>query len=386
MNVLNIATLNRPIGADLGYAPIETVIYNIDKGLHELGHHSIVACSGDSRVSGEKFQTIPKSFSEYHSSDTVAQREDMRKHLALSLKRANEKDIDVIHLHDAAMTEYIYNGRKDAKVPIVLTLHVPAEEKGSFRLWNESLTESSAVFFVPISEFQKKQNQGLVNMQNVIHHGIDVETYPFLRKTGNPDYLFSIGRITPDKGQNIAIEVARQTGSKLFIAGNVQNKRQDREYFESLRALIDLEVDAGAHPAGADYHETVIKPLLDSEKRIIYIGELDSDQKKIWYGHAKALLFPIQWGEPFGLVLIEAMACGTPVAAFARGSAPEIVVNGKTGFITHSAGEMREAVRKLDSISRDDCRRHVEENFSISVMTEKYAALYSRLATRRSHA
>ena len=107
------------------------------------------------------------------------------------------------------------------------------------------------------------------------------------------------------------------------------------------------------------------QPILDSDKQIIYIGEVSSAQKKLWYQHARATLFPIQWGEPFGLVLIESMACGTPVVAFRKGSVPEIIIHGKTGFIVDSIDEMAEAVKAIDLIDPSDCRKHVKDNFSI---------------------
>ena len=110
MNVFHVATLNRPIRQDLGYGPIETVVYNIDKGLHTLGHRSIVACSGDSRVAEEQYTTIGNSFSEYWSKNTRVQRENMRRHLVLSLQRAKKGDIDIIHMHDAVMAEYSKKG------------------------------------------------------------------------------------------------------------------------------------------------------------------------------------------------------------------------------------------------------------------------------------
>jgi len=244
INVLQIATLNRPIRQDLGYGPIETVIYNIDKGLHELGHRSIVACSGDSRVVGEKYTTIEKSFSEYWSDDTDMQRENMRNHLLRSLERAQQGDIDIIHMHDAIMVEYIFKGVVKAPVPIVMTLHIPAAEKVSFKKWNESFITSSKVYFVPISEYQKKQHEGLINAQGVINHGVDVEDYPFKDNPVEQEYLFSIGRITSDKGQDKAIEVAKRTGSRLILAGNVQNKEKDREFFKKIEKSFDLVADA----------------------------------------------------------------------------------------------------------------------------------------------
>ncbi len=384
INVLQIATLNRPISMNLCYGPIETVIYNIDKGLHKLGHHSIVACSGDSRVVGEHFTTIEKSFSEYWSENTLLQQEDMRKHLILSLERAKKDDIDIIHMHDAIMVEYIFKGIFKSPVPIVMTLHVPAEEKGQFKRWNESLISSSCVYFVPISEYQRKQHHGLVNAQKVIHHGIDVEDYPFKNNPGKQNYLFSIGRITQVKGQDKAIEIAKKTGSRLILAGNVQNKSKDREFFKSLKKSIDLVTDANKPFADSEYYEKVMKPILDSDKQIIYIGEVDSAQKKLWYSHARATLFSIQWGEPFGLVLIESMACGTPVLAFNKGSVPEIVIHGKTGFVVYSNYDMIKAVGEIQHIDPNDCRSHIKDNFSIATMAGKYSELYQRILDERT--
>lgn len=384
MNVLQVATLNRPIRQNLGYGPIETVIYNIDKGLHALGHRSIVACSGDSEVCGEHYPTIAKSFSEYWSQNTRMQRETMHHHLFSSLERARAGDIDIIHMHDAVMVEYMFKAVVKSPVPIVMTLHVPAEDKGPFQQWNESLRASSLAYFVPISDYQRKQHHGLVNAQQVIHHGIDVEDYPFNRLTGAHDYLFSIGRITSDKGQDKAIEIARKSGSRLILAGNVQNKIKDRAFFQTLRQSIDLVCDAVPPSNGQDYYESVMKPILDSDKQIIYIGEVDSAQKKLWYQHAKATLFPIQWGEPFGLVLIESMACGTPVIAFCQGSVPEIVVHGKTGFVVETIEQMAEAVKAIHLIDPRHCRNHVKAHFFIASMAGKYAELYRLIVDERT--
>jgi glycosyltransferase involved in cell wall biosynthesis len=384
MNVLHVATLNRPIRQDLGYGPIETVVYNLDKGLHELGHRSIVACSGDSQVVGEQFTTIENSFSEYCTDHTLVKQEQMLRHLVLSLQRAQRGDIDVIHMHDADMAEYMFNGVCHSPVPIVMTLHVRAEDHGGFTRWNETLISSSSAYFVPISEFQRSQHQGLINGQKVIHHGIDVEDYPFNSHSSKHDYLFSIGRITLDKGQDIAIEIAKKTGSRLILAGNVQNKEKDREFFKKLKHSIDLVADVAQPFTGSDYYEDVMKPILDSDKQIIYIGEVDSAQKKLWYQHARATLFPIQWGEPFGLVLIESMACGTPVLAFHKGSVPEIVVHGKTGFVVDSIHHMTEAVKAIHLIDPSDCRQHVKDNFSILSMAGKYSELYTCIVDERT--
>jgi glycosyltransferase involved in cell wall biosynthesis len=218
-----------------------------------------------------------------------------------------------------------------------------------------------------------------VNAENVVHHGIDVEEFPVKKAPDKGSYLFTIGRVTRDKGQDKAIEIAKKTGSKLIIAGCVQNKPSDREFFEGLKNSIDLFVEVGNYPVNKDYYDRVIKPLLDCDKQIIYIGEISSEHKKQWYRHARATLFPIQWGEPFGLVLVESMACGTPAIAFNRGAVSEIVVDGKTGFVVDSLDTMIKALEHIDSIDPAECRRHVQTHFSITSMALKYSNVYHKI-------
>ncbi|VAW34284.1 Glycosyltransferase [hydrothermal vent metagenome] len=381
LTVLHVATINQPVKPDLGYGPIEMVIHNIDRGLQALGHRSIVACSGDSCVAGEHYVTVDKSIGDYWTEDTTERHKTMNMHLSMALDRAMMGDIDVIHTHDVKAVEYIYDAVSSLQVPIVLTLHVAAKDyllTGAGRRWYKLLS-SPLVHCVPISEYQKREYQGL-NTEDVVYHGIEVENYPAKKSPDPGSYLFTIGRITRDKGQDKAIEVAKKTGSKLIIAGCVQDKIADRDFFAELKSSVDLFVDVGKQPVNSDYYERVIKPLLDSDKQIIYIGEISSAHKKQWYLHARATLFPIQWGEPFGLVLIESMACGTPVIAFGKGAVPEIIVNGKTGFAVDSPSAMIEAVKCIDSIDPDECRRHVRNHFSITSMACKYSELYQHIA------
>ncbi len=378
--VLHFATLNQPIRPDLGYGPIETVIYNIDKGLHSFGHRSIVACSGDSRVAGEHFVTVEKSIGDYFSKDTPERRKTTNIHLSRALGRAMMGDVDVIHTHDAKAVEFIYDDAFSMHVPVVMTLHVSAKDsmlKGAYQRWCNP-PSSPLVYCTAISEYQKRQYNYLVNAENVVHHGIEVEEYPVKEGPDKGSYLFTIGRVTRDKGQDKAMELAKKTGSKLVIAGCVQNKPADKAFFAGLKNSIDLFVEVGKYPVDNDYYDRVIKPLLDCDKQIIYIGEISSEHKKQWYRHARATLFPIQWGEPFGLVLIESMACGTPVIAFNKGAVPEIMVDGKTGFVVDSMNAMIEAVGRIDSIDPRECRRHVRNHFSITRMAYKYSELYQQ--------
>jgi glycosyltransferase involved in cell wall biosynthesis len=378
--VLHVATINHPIKPNLSYAPIETVIHNIDKGLHAQGHRSIVACSGDSRINGEHYVTVDYSIGNYCSDKTPASHRNMKMHLSGSLFRAIRGDIDVIHMHDADAVEFIYDYADYLNVPVVMTLHVSANEsllEGAYQRWCNS-PSSRQVYCAAISEYQKEQYSYLLNAADVVHHGIDVDEFPVKDSPDRDSYLFAIGRITRDKGQDKAIELAKRTGSKLVIAGCVQNKVADRKYFESIKDSFDLTINADECLTDNDYYDKIIKPIQDCDKQIIYIGEISNQHAKQWYRHARATLFPIQWGEPFGLVLIESMACGTPVIAFNEGSVPEIVLDGKTGFVVKTMNDMVGALDRIDDINPRECRKHVQRNFSITKMADKYTKLYQK--------
>ena len=376
--MLQVATINKPIKRDLGYGPIETVIYNVDKGLQSLGHRSIVACSADSCVAGEQYVTVRRSLGDYVRESTLEQIKIVKMHLAMALERTRKGDIDVIHIH--GWLDYIYAGVFSPSLPVVMTLHVPARDSWIEKDCHHRLNtmQNPSLHFVAISEYQKQQYSGLTNIETV-HHGIEMQDWQFKEWPDRDSYLFTIGRVTSVKGQDKAIEVAKKTGSKLIIAGCVQDKPEDREFFEGLKGSIDLFADIAKHPVDRNYYENTIRPLMDCDKQVIYIGELNSAQKKQWYRHARATLFPIQWGEPFGLVLIESMACGTPVLAFREGSVPEIVEDGKTGFVVDSLSEMIDAVARIDSIDPRQCRKHVQNRFSITSMARKYSDLYQHI-------
>ena len=386
LTVLQVATLNQPIKPNLGYGPIELVTHGIDKGLCSFGHRSIVACSGDSRVVGEHNVTIDKSIGDYWVENTPDRRKTTNLHYSKALRRAEMGDIDIIHTHDAKAVEFMHDSLLDMNIPIVMTLHVSAEDSalsGSYQRWCNPLLSFPLVYCAAISEYQKRQYHDIVSAEGVVYNGIDVEEYTEKDEPDKEGYLFTIGRITRDKGQDKAIEIARKTGSKLIIAGCVQNKPSDKKFFAGLKNSIDLSVEVGRKPVDSNYYGRIIKPLLDCDKQIIYIGEISSEHKKHWYRHARATLFPIQWGEPFGLVLVESMACGTPVIALNRGAVPEIIVNGRTGFSVGSMSAMVNAVGRIESINPHECREHVKNNFSIQSMAGEYLELYRQILVNR---
>ena len=379
-----MATLNKAIGLETGYGPIETVIHGIDKGLHNLGYRSIVACSADAIVNGEKHETVSESLGAYCSANNEAAQERIGRHLASSLARSRAGDVGVVHMHE--WYEHVYTGRFNPSVPIVMTLHVPGADSGMGDFHDRypaaPLASKTPVHWVAISEHQRRQYAGLIPVEHTIPHGIDVDRYEFGGTPAPTPYLFSIGRLTHVKGQDTAIEVAKRSGTKLILAGCVQNKAEDRAFFEQLRPSIDFTVDLSNVPVDVDYFDRVMMPILSSGSQIVYVGELNDAAKKHWYRHALATVFPIRWGEPFGMVLIESMASGTPVLAFREGAVPEILVDGKTGFIVDSVEAMVRAVGNAGILDRRAARVHVERHFSVDIMARRYAALYEEIVHR----
>jgi glycosyltransferase involved in cell wall biosynthesis len=234
--------------------------------------------------------------------------------------------------------------------PFILTLHGPHED-----FLSEYYVRYPEVQYVCISDAQCRKES--LPHQRTIHHGIDLSLYRLVEN--KQQYLSFIGRIAPIKGTHLAIEVAQRTGIPLKIAGEVQ-------------------------PAFREYFESKIRPKIDG-KLVEYIGPADLQAKNELLGNSMAMLFPIQWNEPFGLVMVEAMACGTPVIALTGGSVPEVVVEGVSGHVCRSIREMTRCIRDLNT-KPADVRRYVEQNFSVEVMVRSYINLYQEtLQTRTQH-
>jgi glycosyltransferase involved in cell wall biosynthesis len=191
------------------------------------------------------------------------------------------------------------------------------------------------------------------NWAGTVYHGLPRELYRFHGEPGK--YLAFLGRFSPEKQPDQAIEIARQLGMPLKLAAKVDDLNQN-------------------------YFDTVVKPLLDDDPLVHYVGEIGDRRKGDFLGNAYAFLFPIDWPEPFGLVMIEAMACGTPVIAYRRGSVPEVIEDGVTGFVVDSLEEAVEAGRKVATIDRRDVRRAFEERFTCERMAADYLKVYERIA------
>ena len=269
-------------------------------------------------------------------------------HVASAFARIEQSEpaFDLIHDH-CGFAAFAFADRID--IPVLHTLHGPfTEETSAFYARHGHKAKA-----VALSRYQAEQAPDELDVVAVIGNPIVVDDFPF--RADKDDYLLWIGRLTPDKGPERAIAAAREADTPLVLAGPVQ-------------------------PGNEDFFASEVEPQLDGES-IRYIGEV-GDEKRDLYAGARGLLMPIRWPEPFGLVMTEAMACGTPVIAFPEGSAPELVAEGETGFIVADEREMAAAVPRLGEIDSARCRELARERFDVAAVAESYERAYEQVAAR----
>jgi glycosyltransferase involved in cell wall biosynthesis len=322
------------------YGGTEAVVSVLCEELVRQGHEVTLCASGDSVTSAELSSVYPRSL---RTADDLQDRQPYDwTHVALSLRATD--GFDIVHNHAGelamAMSHLV-------DVPMLSTMHCLITPDTQF-IWDRY-----GGWYNTISHAERRTMPPVRGGTycGVVHNGIDVESFPYEER--KEDYLLFLACMAPVKGTHLAIDVARRLGKRLIIAAKVD--RADRQYFHD-----------------------IVEPLIDGDL-IQFVGEVDSALKRKLYATAYCLLVPICWEEPFGLVMAEAMACGTPVIAFARGAAPELVLEGETGFLVHDVDGMVRAVHRIDRIDPQRCRRHVEENFSAQRMTEGYLAVYERI-------
>jgi glycosyltransferase involved in cell wall biosynthesis len=318
------------------YGGTELFIASLAKGLKNRGHEVVVYANGESTINTEVRWIHPKS----HWPVTGELSENLKEisHTEWAVRDACET-CDVIHLNNVFGLPH----SRFVSTPFVYTVHHAHDAALS-----EFYSHYPDAYYVTISDFQRAQE--IMPRLRRIHHGINLSLYQ-LREKKEP-YLSFLGRIAPVKGTHLAIAVAKESGIPLKIAGEVQ-------------------------PVFRDYYEREVRPHVDG-KFIEYLGEADLATKNELLGNSVAMLFPIQWDEPFGLVMIEAMACGTPVLALPGGSVREIVRNGISGYVCESVSEMVEYARNLGkSIRPAAVRYYADRRFSLDRMAAEYEEVYS---------
>ncbi len=378
--MLLISSIDFPVSRTLKQGGIQRVVYALAKELQRLGIGVTVCCSGDSdALGGTRFATVERALASRPDRPSASLHTDPKqheRHFGLSLERALSKGVDIVHDHGGGlMLSDAYRRYESVlTMPILTTLHgaVTAdrhmEECATYRHRARPNVSLSCV-----SRHQAELYRQRINIIGVVHNGIFPDDYRLRRQKKN--YLFSLGRIMRRKGQDTAVEVAERTGRKLVLAGPIM----EPDYFDQFRSRVRVMPSIGTISVTPSYFEEVVEPVLAYPEPAVYIGELDDVQKDVWFGHASCFLMPIRWDEPLGLVLLEAMACGTPVLAFNRGGVSEVVIDNKTGFLLDSVDEMVVATNKTRQIDPLDCRRHVKQHFTSQIMALKYLELYKHL-------
>jgi len=324
------------------YGGTERVVSYLTEELVRQGHEVTLFASGDSETNAQLVAACRRSLR------LDKRYQGQMAHHFVMLERVFQRagEFDIIHFH----VDYLHFPLSRRKaVTHVTTLHGRLDIPDLVPLYQEFRE-------MPVISISNGQREPLpwANWQATVYHGLPADIYRFHPEPGS--YLAFLGRISPEKRVDRAIEIAKQVGMPLKIAAKID--RVDQDYFES-----------------------EIAPLL-SNSLVEFVGEIDDDEKDEFLGNAYALLFPIDWPEPFGLVMIEAMACGTPVIAYRRGAVPELVEPGRTGFIVEGLEDAVEAVRRVAQLSRKRCREVFEQRFTAKRMAHDYVQQFDRLITR----
>jgi glycosyltransferase involved in cell wall biosynthesis len=327
------------------YGGTELIVHLVTDELVARGHDVTLFASGDS-ITRARLRSVTPSAQRYGGSSTEHGLEHAEHvHLAnvqAAFLAAAEGAFDLVHSH--AGIEGLVLGAT-SRTPVVSTMHnpfVPATQSvwDAYPWFHHAVSASSARTF---------PTHGA---RDPILHGIDVSSFEFDERPDG-DFLLFLGRFSPAKGADRAIEAAQRAGRRLILAG---------------------KVDA----ADVEHVRTTIEPHLDGE-RIRYIGEVDGETKRDLLARADALLFPIEWEEPFGLVMVEALASGTPVVGFRRASVPEVVDDGKTGFIVDDVEAMAEAIGRVGELDRGECRKAAETRFTVRRMVDDVETMYEAI-------
>jgi len=339
LRIAQVAPLYESVPPRL-YGGTERVVAYLTEELVRQGHEVTLFASGDSQTSARLVAPCAGALRlDSQRRDALAQHLVMIEEV---FRRAGE--FDFIHFH----VDYLHFPASSRQhVPHVTTLHGRLDLPDLVPLYQ-------AFPGMPVVSISRAQREPLpwLNWQATVHHGLPEDLHGCQEEPEN--YLAFLGRVSTEKRLDLAIEIARRSGLPLKVAAKVDS-------------------------ADADYFEEVIRPML-GEPGVEFLGEIGERDKQTFLGRARALLFPIDWPEPFGLVLIEAMACGTPVIAFRRGSVPEVLDPGETGFICSDVEEAVEAVGRLPEISRRGCRQVFERRFTAARMARDYVNIYrSRL-------
>jgi len=321
------------------YGPWENVVSLITEELVSRGHDVTLFATGDSETKGKLHAVCARGYEEDPSIEPK-----VWECLHISELFEHAEEFDIIH-NNFDFLPLTYTGL--ITTPVVSTIHgfSSADILPVYKKYN------GKVFYVSISDADRSPELDYIK---TIHHGLDLNQFDF--RPEPDDYLLFFGRIHHDKGAREAVEIAKACNKNLILAGIIQDD---------------------------PYYQQYVEPHID-DKNVIYAGSVGPVDRNQLLGKATALLHPINFNEPFGLSVIEAMACGTPVIAFDKGSMPELIENGKNGFLVKTVNEAVDAVAQIGEIERANCRRHIEQHFTASHMAAKYIQVYETILEKRT--
>lgn len=347
MHIAQVAPLYESV-PPTGYGGTERVIAGLCDGLVEAGHDVTLFASGRSRTSARLVSFVDEPLRQRMTVDELA---NLGPHLHLQMLNdvyARASEFDVIHAHTDVWT-LPFTGLTDT--PTLLTMHGRLDVP----LAQQVLTRYPGASLVSISDHQRVALEGFpVDWLATIPNGLDLSSYHRQRR-GQGSYLAFVGRLCPEKRPDLAVEVAARTGWPLRVAAKVD-------------------------PTDVEYFEEEIAPLFAAHD-VDFVGELGEEDKPAFYAGAAATLFPSDWPEPFGLVMIESLAAGTPVIALRRGAVPEVLVDGRCGFVCDDVDAMVGAVARIEQLDATNCRRRAAD-FGVDVMCKRYERAYTALLER----
>ena len=342
------------------YGGTENVIYHLVEEQVAQGHDVTLFAPGDSKTSAKLVSFYPKSLLE--SGVPWSMHLKAFYHLQKAVDYIKEHKFDIVHTHLSSSSDmYLFPLTAHLGTSHVTTLHsvFPFDRDAlSNRTGDADSFYIQWAPFLPMVAISESARQNVpypLNFVGVVHHGLYMQDFQPVKGRIGDNFVW-LGRFMPEKGAHLAIEAAKRAQVPLVLAG-----------------IIDRHCKISM-----DYFEKGIKPQMGNNQ-IKYIGPVNMRQKNNLFGRARGFLNPIEWEEPFGMVMIEAMAMGCPVISFARGAAPEIIVEGETGFLVNTVDEMACAIEKIDKIDRVVLRKYVEQNFSSQVMAKNYIEIYKKV-------
>ncbi len=349
-----------------GYGGTELVIYNLCKGLVELGHEITLFATKSSQSPGELDYVFNKGLIEMEIDWSASLPPFVHYHQAFQ----KAEEYDIVHAHLSSGTDLLILpflselAQKGKAAVMTVHGHWPYDRNTYMDSYFKKFYAKDIATISISRAMQKLLPKGFRDI-GYVHNSLEPETLSFRTRPGiyrdsrlhrnDRGYLTWLGKIVPDKGTHEAILAAKEAGEQFVFGGIV-------EKYDKL---------------SVDYFQTKVKPLIDDDQ-VVYLGPLDVKAKNKLMGGAKAFLNPVAWEEPFGMVMVESMACGTPIISYNSGAAPELIKNGKNGFLVKNRKEMVKAIARVGMIKRKDCRKYVEEKFSPKAAAEKHIEIYQR--------